>query len=923
MTYTTRTAAAFLILCGGLLAACDGEKPEKLLSSAKSYLAQKDLSAATIQVKNALQLDPNSAEGRALLGTILFESKNFAAAEAEFQKSLALKYPADLVVPKLTGSLLAQGKYQKIISDFSSTELTSPVAISELQTNLSKSYAALNEPEKSDRALQAALTADSSYVPSLILQVRRMATRNEFPEALILLEKILQTAPSDPEAWKLKGDILQYGSKDIKGALDSYRKAVTVRSDYIPARIALLGIHLAQHKLDEAKNEVDGLRKVAPDDLQSKYAAAQYFYAIKDNKSAREVAQQLVKLLPDNPAVLQLAGAIDLQTNELVQAEARLARAVQLAPRLISARQLLVAAYLRSGQPEKALSTLVVAQSNGDLPTAMFSIAGEVYLQNGDNKRAQEYFSKASKLDPSDAGKRTTLALTRMIGGEVASAFDELQDIAASDKGVTADLALISAHLQRKEFNKAMTAIEALRAKRPNLPLASLLQGRTFLALNDLVAARKSFDEATKIDPSYFPAILSLASLDLLEKRPSVARNRLEEVLAKYPDNTQALIALAQLSGSLGGPADQAPKLLSRAITANSNEPLPRRLLIDFYLQQKDLKRASSSAQEAIAAIPDNPELLDALGRVQQESAEYNQALVTYNRLANILPSSTKVQLRLADVQVAARDTGAAERSLRKALEIKPGLLEAQLGLVMLNVSLKKFSEALAIARAVQKQHPKEPAGFLLEGDVALAQKNLDGAIAAYRAGLLVIQAPQLAVKLYATLTASGKSPEAEAFAASWLKGHPGDAMFLSYMGEMAIERRDYLAAEKRYALVTQLQPDNAAAFNNLAWVSDRLGKKSALDFAKKANEISPNQAPYLDTMATILAGDRQYSDAIAFQKKALELEPKNSQYRLNLGRLYAKSGDKKRAKDELDVLSTLGDKFPAQAEVQNLLKSL
>ena len=76
--------AAFSTLVAALiLTACGGEKPETMLVSAKEYLAKSDTKAAEIQLKNALQGDPNLAEARFLLGRTMLESGNPTAAAAE------------------------------------------------------------------------------------------------------------------------------------------------------------------------------------------------------------------------------------------------------------------------------------------------------------------------------------------------------------------------------------------------------------------------------------------------------------------------------------------------------------------------------------------------------------------------------------------------------------------------------------------------------------------------------------------------------------------------------------------------------------------------------------------------------------------------------------------------------------------------
>ncbi len=75
------------------LAACSGEKPEAMLASARDYMAKNDLKSAVIQVKNALQENPDLAEARYLLGLALLRGGDAVGAETELRKAMALKYP--------------------------------------------------------------------------------------------------------------------------------------------------------------------------------------------------------------------------------------------------------------------------------------------------------------------------------------------------------------------------------------------------------------------------------------------------------------------------------------------------------------------------------------------------------------------------------------------------------------------------------------------------------------------------------------------------------------------------------------------------------------------------------------------------------------------------------------------------------------
>src|SRR3990167_4085461 len=159
-----------------LLVAC-GEKPEAMLTSAKDYLAKNDAKAAMIQVKNALQVNPDLPEARLLLGKVLLDKGDAVGAETELRKALALKVPHDQVLPPLARAMLAQGKAKKVTEEFGKTTLTLGAANADLQTTLATAYALEGQLERSNAALTAALSADPTYAPALLMQVRQKASR--------------------------------------------------------------------------------------------------------------------------------------------------------------------------------------------------------------------------------------------------------------------------------------------------------------------------------------------------------------------------------------------------------------------------------------------------------------------------------------------------------------------------------------------------------------------------------------------------------------------------------------------------------------------------------------------------------------------------------------------------------------------------
>lgn len=920
--HAVRHALLSTALLAALLAGCGGDKPDSLIASGKEFLAKNDIKAATIQFKNALQQNPNLGEARFLLGKALLESGDDAGAEIELRKALELKYSSEQTIPLLANALLGSGQAKKLIDEFSETELPAGVLTSSFQTALSRAYLAQGNAEAAATALNKALAAQPDFAPALLTKARQKAAEKDFPGALAVIDGLLSKSPSDHEALLLKGTLLG-AQGDGAGALEFYRKALVARPDFMLAHSAIISNLLNQGKLDDAGKELEVLKQAAPQHPQTYFLAAQLAYQKKDYKSARELNQQLLKIAPTNPGALQLAGATEYQLGAYLQAESYLSKALQQFPEFSLARRLLIASYLRSGQPAKALNALQPILNDIDKDPVLLSLAGQAYLQNGDPKKAEEYLTKASKLDPKDPSKRTSMALAQMAQGEISTALGELEEISASDKGTTADLAIIAAYLRSNEPDKALKAIEILDKKQPNNPATYNLQASAYLIKKDTVGARRSFEKALMVNPAYFPAALGLARMDITDNKPEDARKRFEAILAVDPKNASAMLALADLRVAAGGtPADVA-ELISKAVNSNPTELAPRLALIDFYLRTKDAKKAVAAAQDGLAAIPDKPELLDALGRAQEAAGDLNQALAAYSKLAIMQPTSPLASMRMANVHMANKDKEESIKSLRKALEIKPDLLEAQRALILISLETNKPQDALTVAREVQKQRPGEAAGFVLEGDIQAAGKNWPEAVAAYRSTLKYSAAPELAVKMHSALRAAQNRVEADKLAAAWLKDHPKDVAFRIYLGDIATSAKDYVAAAQYYRSAVEIQPNNALALNNLAWVSGLLKSPKALEYAEKANQIAPNQPAFMDTQAMLMAAKGDKAGAINLLRKALEIAPQAAPVRLNLAKTLISAGRKDEARSELETLAKLGDKFPGQAEVASLQKEL
>lgn len=904
--------------------ACSKDSGTDLLASGQALLAKKDARGAVIQFKNALQKNPNSAEVRFLLGKTLLDMGDPVAALVELRKAQELQTPDDQVIPELARAMLLVGEESRLITQYADLKLKDPQAAAELKTALATAYAVQRDNDKARATAEEALRLKPGHAPALIVLARLRAVDADVDGAIVLLDEVLGADPANERAGVLKGELVLQGKRDIDGSLAAFRKVLEANPNSVPARAAVANILFQQKKVDEAKAEFQLMKKSAPNHPETLFLEAQLAFAEKDYKRTREIGELILKVMPDNVRMLELAGAAEYRLKNYLQAEALLGRALKVAPKQGLTRLLLAQTFLRSGQAAKTVEVLQPVLDSGKPDALSLSLAGEAYLQLGDARRSEDAFQRALKAAPQDARVRTSVAMAQMVKGNNAVAATELEAIASGDNSPRADLALVSARLRQGDTAGALKAIDGLEKKLPDQALPLHLRGRVLTAKKDLPGATQSYEAALAKEPGYFPSVAALAALDLAAGRRDDARKRFESHLKTQPKSWQAKLALAELDARTGATAATVATTLREAVKLNASEPRPHLVLISQLINMGDGKAALQAAQEASAALPNSLEIMDAQGRAEIAAGDHQRAISTFRKLASLQPRVAMHEMRMAEAYLAAQDNESALRSLRRATELQPELLAPWRSLAALALRDKRPQDALAIARDLQKRHAKDPSGFALEGEIEASRQAWEPAIAALRAA--VQRAPQssdLSARLHAALSAAGKTAEAERLAADWQKTNPADASFVYFLGDTALARNDLPRAEAHYRAVLALQPDNALALNNLAWLTVKQGRPGGLALAEKANQLLPDRAPLLDTLATALEADNQLPKAIETQKRAISLDPKDAHMTLRLAKLYIKSGEKDRARAELQTLSRLGEKFAGQAEVATLLKTL
>ncbi|MFT3818050.1 MAG: PEP-CTERM system TPR-repeat protein PrsT [Rubrivivax sp.] len=905
-----------------LASACSERPAQDSVAAAEKFIANHDFGSAVVELKRALAQDPSSGRARYLMGAALVGQGMFPEALTELNKALELGFDKDEVRGKHALALIGSGRVQELVKEYESFSIKDPAPSAEVRTALAVAYMSAQQIGKAEQALDDALAANPKYGWALLNKARIELYRDHRSEAAKLVDSAIATRTVDGEAWFFKGAMLQQLDKDLVGAEKAFRESAKDSRFKAIATNALASLYVLGGKLPELRALHAELAKASPGLPGTVLVEAQIAYMEKRYGAAREALDKLLRTHPTDPHLLLFSGGIDLARGAYLQAETYLGKAVQHPAKATLARRLLALTYLRMGQPEKALATIKPILDSAKVMTDDLALAGEASLVAGQLASAENYYTAAVKQKPQDVGLKSAVALIDLAKGRAGDAFDALQRLAEADPGDIADKALISAHMRRREFDAALAAISRMEKKKSDPADVALLRGLAQRAKGDVEKARAAFELVLKNRPEHYLAAAHLAEIEAKLGQVDEARARIRAVIAASPRNGAARLTLASLLESTGAKPDEVRTVLSDAVSAVADDPGLRVALVTHLLKNRDPKSALAAAQQAAAAFPVNVDVLDALGRALGDSDDFQQAVSTFGKISSLNTVNPMPYVRLADLYARRKSMNDAAKNLRKAFELAPELREVHVRMLALAKMTGDSSLPMTAAKDLQKSRPNSLLGYFLEGDALAAKGNWTGAISAFKAALGKPDPSSAApIRVFDASLAAGQTAGADKFAAEWLKAHPQDRAFIDHVGLLAIERRKFAEAEQLFSRSVELNPNSAAALNNLAWARAKLGVPSAVETAERALALAPRDPNVLDTLASAWASQKNFKKAVEVQSRAVALAKGSAPHRVNLVRHLLAAGDKVTAKSEFSALIASDANLAKKSEIVELKK--
>lgn len=689
----------------GSISGCDSTaslSATEHIERAKKFQSEGDLRAGILELKNAVQKDPENKQARWLLGMAYLDLRLGGDAEAQLTKSVQLGIsPASARIPIARAQLL-QADYQKILDTLLPGDNDDKGIQAQILDLRANALLGLKQFSEGCALFNRAIEIDDSYGPAHTGRARCQYGDGLTSAALTSAERATQLDPTHLESWYLLGD-LRRALNQNDAAIAAYDQALKIKpNDYDAIAFKAMTL-LSMDRMKDAEASIKRLNAMRPHAHPTKYLKAYVAYQQGRNSEATNLLQQILKDSPDNPQANMLFGTINYAINNNETALSSFNRVLSVAEQP-EARLMLAATQVRMNANADADKTLAPLVAQGTNPKALL-LAGQVALNLGNLDRGMALLARANALSPKDTVIRTSLARNQILSGnsqgirglesvitdkpddtqaylllaatqfsqnDLAGARATLQKMAtALPKNPTPDLLaaqqmLGGVEIQSGRYDDALVIARTIQQQQPDAAEGHLLEAQIHFARKAHDESLSSYERAFKVAPSGAILIQQLQVFGAMGK-PEEGEKRIEAWLTRKPDDTSARGALAEglLKRQQFSPAIDQYLLLNKRVPGN----LVVLNNLTWALAENQDKRALAYADQVLKLAPDNPSVLDTYGWAQVRLGNLNKGLEFLKRAQAKTPDSADVQWHLAYALNASGDTARARQELKALLD--------------------------------------------------------------------------------------------------------------------------------------------------------------------------------------------------------------------------------------------------------------
>jgi tetratricopeptide (TPR) repeat protein len=697
-------AALLSLLLISVLSFAGCTNPEKAkvdhVNKGEAYLKEEKFQEASLEFRNAVQIDDNYAAGHWGLARAYEGLQRGQEAFLELKKTVQLDANNLEARLKLGTIYVAAGK-------------GSPESIAE-----------------AEKLANEILQKDPNHIEGHILMGTVYFARNERDKGLAELNRAVEIDPKRIESYLSLARFFVV-TKDNAKAEETYRRALAINNNSGLAHTEFGKFLVQTGRSDEGHAELQKAVEVEPSNRNSHHTLGSFYLINKQFDKAEVEYKAIAELDKNRPEGAAILGDFYATTNRLDEAASIYQGILTKSPDFAIGRYRLGEILLQKGDTAGANAQIAESLKKDKTDRQALLLRARVLLRSGqtdDAKAAIEDLKEVLRQEPNSQLGLYFMAQANLSLGLI----DQGRSFAADLERNYPDY--LPAKLMQTQImlttgdakgavGSATDLIERIAKTAPdgqNTPqLLNDLNQRAYLArgggqaqLKNYDAARKDFMMARDMSPHSTDAYINLAAI-------SAAENKLDEALGYY-ENALAISATdaSALNGVINVYAQRkelgkAHARIDQSLSSYPNNASLHFLKANIYGLERNAQGAESELRKTIELDSNYLPAYSALGALFVNTSQQDRAITEYSKVIELRPENPTAYVLVGMIYDSRKQYDTSVDYYRKALERDPNAVIAANNLAWIYAVEGKgnLDEAVRLAQGVVQKNPTV-AGF-------------------------------------------------------------------------------------------------------------------------------------------------------------------------------------------------------------------
>lgn len=619
-------------------AGCSKEaKFERRLAAGDKQMADGYYDVAEAEYRAAMQLSPNDPKVRSRMSTLLYNQGRV-----------------------LTSYLMVQ----QLVKD-------TPEDI-DAQLIYGLSSLAMARTADARAAAKKVLEARPTSEEAVLLLVETCITSRDNEETRRMIEE-LRAKNADTAAYHVGLGMLRLVQRDPAGAETEFRKALELDPKSSAAHAQMGNLHLARNEQKQAAESLKTAADLSPPRAPRRLKYIDFLIRSNALAEAKTELANLEKAAPDYVPALVMAMKLAYRQNELADTERLAAKVLERDRTNYDALLQKAALKLAKGDFDGVLSELKTMAGHYPRAPQLKYQQALVYLKKNEPYLAEENLQQALQLSPSYDDAIMLLADIQLKRGDAGPVIPAITAMLKRTPGALPGYVLLAkAYQLQGNIDETINILKALSDATPNSAETAYLLGMALSTANRKDDARAAFERSLKNKEDYWPALEVIVEEDFLGNRKEAITQRVEAMVAKYPQATAPWLFRAKLREA-----------------------------------SKDDKGAEADLLKAIELEPGSHYAYVQLARLYFESNRGQEAVTKLTQIATAT-NTAPAYMQLGTLHSALKQYDLAQQAYEKALAIDARFVPALNNLASVNEKLGQLEKALTYARKARELSPTD-----------------------------------------------------------------------------------------------------------------------------------------------------------------------------------------------------------------------